>query len=78
MYLVTLSKHSHINSIKIMIALYKNHYLIKSRSMTCISLSGLTMSNLVDSMTKDNLDINIIAEDRNLIIMISSMLCYVS
>ena len=36
------------------------------------------MSNLVDPMTKDNLDTNIIAHDRNLIIMISFMLCYVS
>ena len=30
------------------------------------------MSNLVVPMTKDNLDNNIIAHDRNLIIMISS------
>ena len=40
------------------------------------------MSNLVDPMTMDNLDINIIAHDRNLYyhdpIMISFMLCYVS
>ena len=30
------------------------------------------MSNLVDPMTRDNLDTNIITRDRNLIIMISS------
>ena len=30
------------------------------------------MSNLVDPMTRDNLDTNIIAHDRNLIIMIPS------
>ena len=30
------------------------------------------MSSLVDSMTGDNLDTNIIAHDRNLIIMIPS------
>ena len=36
------------------------------------------MSSLVDPMTKDNLDTNIITHYRNLIIMISLMLCYVS
>ena len=38
------------------------------------------MSNLIDPMTRDNLDTNIIAHDRNLIIMISSRFpsCYVS
>ena len=46
--------------------------------MTRASLSESTMSSLVDPMTKDNLDTNIIAHDRNLIIMISFMLCYVS
>ena len=40
--------------------------------MTCASMSGLIMFNLVDPMTKDNLATNIIAHDRNLIIMISS------
>ena len=30
------------------------------------------MSSLIDPMTRDNLDSNIIAHDRNLIIMISS------
>ena len=30
------------------------------------------MSSLVDPMTRDNLDTNIIVHDRNLIIMISS------
>ena len=42
--------------------------------MTCASLSKSTMSILVDPMTKDNLDTNIISHDRNLIIMISFML----
>ena len=45
--------------------------------MTCVSLSESTMSNLVDPMTRDNLDTNIIACDRNLTIMISFMLCFV-
>ena len=36
------------------------------------------MSSLVDPMTRDYLDTNIIAHDRNIIIMISFMLCYVS
>ena len=36
------------------------------------------MSSLIDPMTRDNLDTNIIAHGRNLIIMISFMLCYVS
>ena len=35
------------------------------------------MSSLVDRMTKDNLDTNIIAHDRNLIIMISSWFLHV-
>ena len=46
--------------------------------MICVSLSGLTMSSLAIPMTRDNLNTNIIAHDRNLIIMISFMLCYVS
>ena len=36
------------------------------------------MSSLVDPMTMDNLDTNIIAHDKNLMIMIFFMLCYVS
>ena len=36
------------------------------------------MFSLVDPMTRDSLDTNIIAHDRNLIIMISFMLCYMS
>ena len=36
------------------------------------------MSSLVDPMTRDNSDTNIIVHDRNLIILISFMLCYVS
>ena len=46
--------------------------------MACASLSGLRISNLVNHMTKDNLETSIIEHDRNLIIMISFMLCYVS
>ena len=46
--------------------------------MTYASLSESTMFCLVDPMTRDNLDTNIIVHDRNLIIMISFMLCYVS
>ena len=72
MYLATLSKHPHANSDQLMIIIYKIHCLIKSRNMTCASFSGSTMSSLVDPMTRDNLDTNIIAHDRNLIIMIPS------
>ena len=78
MYLATHSKHPHVNSDHLMITVYKIHYFIQSRSMTYASLSGSTMSNLVNPMTRDNLDTNIITHDRNLIIMISFMLCYVS
>ena len=78
MYLATLSKHPHVNSNQLMIIVYKIHCLIQSRSMTCASLFRLTMSSHVDPMTRDNLDTNIITHDRNLIIMISFMLCYVS
>ena len=72
MYLATLSKHPHVDSIQLMITVHKIHCLIQSRSMTCASLFGSTMSSLIDPMTKDNLDTNIIVHDRNLIIMISS------
>ena len=72
MYLVILSKHPHVNSNQLMITIYKINCLIQSRSMICASLFGLTMSSLVNPMTRDNLDTNIIAHDRNLIIMISS------
>ena len=72
MYLATLSKHPQANSDKLLITVYKIYCLIQSRSMTCASLSGSTMSSLVDPMTRDNLDTNIIAHDRNLIIMIPS------
>ena len=78
MYLVTLSNHPHVNSNKLMIIVYKIYCLIQSRSMICASLSGLTMSSLVNPMTRDNLDTNIIAHDMNLIIMIYFMICYVS
>ena len=72
MYLATLSKHLHANSDQLMITVYKIYCFIQSRSMTCASLSGSTMSNLADPITRDNLDTNIIAHDRNLIIMIPS------
>ena len=78
MYLATLSKNPHVNFNKLMIIVYKIHYLIQSWSMACTSLSISTMSSLVDPMTRNNLDTNIIAYDRNLIIMISFMLCYAS
>ena len=72
MYLATLSKHPHVNSNQLMITVYKIYCLIQSRSMTCASLSRSIMSSLVDPMTMDNLDPNIIAHDRNLIIMVPS------
>ena len=79
MYLPTLSKHPHVNSNQFMIIVYKIYYLIQSRSMICVSLSGLIMSSLIDLVTRDTLDTNVIAHDKNLIIMISSrfLLCYV-
>ena len=72
MYLTTFSKHPHANSDQLMITVYKIFCLTQSKNMTCASLSRSTMSNLVDLMTRDNLDTNIIAHDRNLIIMIPS------
>ena len=78
MYLVTLSKHAHVNSNKLMITVYKIHYLIQSKNMTCVSLSRSTILSLVDPMISDNLDTNIIAHYMNLIIMISLILCYIS
>ena len=72
MYLATLSKHPHVNSDQLLITVYKIYCFIQSRSMTCASLSGSTISSLIDPITKDNLDTNIIAHDRNLIIMIPS------
>ena len=72
MYLATLYKHPHVNSIQLMITIYMIHYLIHSRRMTYASLSGSTMSSLVDAMNRDNLDTNIIAHEMNLIIMITS------
>ena len=79
MYLATLRKHPHVNSNHLMIKVYKIQYFIQSSSMTCASLFISTMSSLVDPMTKDNLDTNIIAHDMNLIIIISSRFppCYV-
>ena len=72
MYLATLSKHPNANSDQLMITVYKIYCLIQSRSMTCTSLFGSTMSSHVDPKTRDNLDTNIIAHDRKLIIMIPS------
>ena len=79
MYLATLSKHPYVNSNQLMITVYKIHRLIQSRIITCSSLSGSTISSLANPMTRDNLDTNIIAYNRNPIIMISSRfpLCYV-
>ena len=79
MYLATPSKHPHVNSNQLMTTLYKIHCLTQSKSITYDSLSISTMSSLVDPMTRDNLDTNIIAHDRNLIIIISSsfLSCYV-
>ena len=74
MYLTTLSKHPLVYYNQLMIIIYKIHCLIKSRSMTCASLFGSTMFDLIDVMTRHNLDINIIAHDRNLTIIISSFL----
>ena len=72
MYLATLSKHPYVNSNQLMIIVYKIHCLIQSRSMTYASLSKPTMFSIVDPMTRDNLDTNIIAHDKNLISMILS------
>ena len=72
MYLATLNKHPTVNSNQLRITIYKIHHLIQSNSMTCAILFRSTMSSLVDPMPKDNLDTNISAHDRNLIIMISS------
>ena len=70
MYLTTLRKHPPVNSNHHNDCSYEIYYLIKSRSIKSASLSGSTMSNLVDPMTKDSLDTNIITHDRNLIIII--------
>ena len=77
--LTTLSEHPHINSKHLMLSEYEIIRLIKSKSIICASLSELTMSNLVNSMTKDILDINIITHNEYFIIMITSWipLCYV-
>ena len=72
MYLVTLSNYPHVNFNHLMITVYKIHNLIQSRNMACASMSRSIMSSLVDPMTRDNLDTNIIAHDKNLIIMIPS------
>ena len=60
MYLATLSKHPQVNSDQFVIIVYKIHYLIQSRGMTCTSLLKSTMSSLFDPMTRDNLDTNMI------------------
>ena len=70
MYLTTLSKHPHVNSN------HHHHYeiycFIQLRSITYASFSRSTMSNLIDPMTRDGLDTNIITHDRNFIIIIPS------
>ena len=63
MYLATLGKHPHANSYQLMITVY----MIQSRRMTCASLSGSTISSLIDPMTRDNLDTNIIAHEKILL-----------
>ena len=63
------------NVIITMIRVYETNCLIESRSVICASLFGSTMSNLVDAMTRDFLDTNIIIHDINLIIMIPILLC---
>ena len=70
MYLTTLSKHLHVNNL--MLTVCEIHCLVQLKSITCASLSGSPMSILVDPMTRECLDTNIIIHDRNLIIMISS------
>ena len=64
MYLATPSKHSHVNSNQLMTIVYEIHCLIQSRSITNDSLSRSTMSSLINPMTRDNLDPNIIAYDK--------------
>ena len=73
MYLATFSNHPHVKPNQVMTIVYKIHCLIQSMSITCASLFGSTMSSLVDPMTRDNLDTNIIVHDKNLIIRISSL-----
>ena len=63
MYLATHSKHPHVNSNQLLITVYKIHWLIQSRSMTYASMSGSTISSLVDPMTRDNLDTNITIDE---------------
>ena len=60
MHLATTNKHPHVNSKQLMIIVHKIHCLIQSRSMTYASLSGSTMSSLVDPITRDNLDITLL------------------
>lgn len=78
MYLATLNKHLHVNSKYLMLTAYENHYLVQPLSIICASLPKSIISHLVALMTNDNLHTNIIAHDRNLNIMISFMLCYVT
>ena len=52
MNFATLSKNPHVNSNYLMIIVYKINFLIQSRGMTCSSLSGSTMSSLIDPMTR--------------------------
>ena len=79
MYLATHSKHPHVNYNQLMTRVYKIHCMINLRSKTRASLFESTLSGLIDPMTRDNLNTNIIPHDRNLIIMFSSrfLLCFV-
>ena len=56
MNLATLSKHPYVYSNHHDITVYEIICLIISRSTTCASLFGSTMSNLVDLITRDGLD----------------------
>ena len=67
MYLTTLSKHQNVNSNYLMFIVCEIHCLVQLRSITFASLSGSTMSILVDHITRDSLDTNIITHDINLI-----------
>ena len=59
------SIHMFTQSITILTAC-ENYCLIQSMSITCASLSVLTMSRLVNIMTNDSLSINTFAFNKNL------------
>ena len=76
MYLAILASIHMSTLIMTMIIVYETNCLIKLRSTTCVSLSRSTISSLVDPMTRDHLDTNIITHDRNFIVMISIMISF--